>query len=116
MPMFLLSTVLAVVGVMLNGDGTLLLYANQVAECGSDHGDGDYQRSYPDGKKAVKGKCNGGLYVGGWKAWHPNGEKMWDVDFEAGKPNGSFQSWWPNGEKRVKASYQNGVLQGKFKA
>src|SRR5689334_22045232 len=99
---WLASPAWAVVGVGLNGDGTLLRFPGQVAECGS--GDGAYQRAYPNGQKMVKGKCKGGLYVGTWKAYHPNGEKMWEVSFEAGRPEGTYHSWWENGQERVKGS------------
>jgi hypothetical protein len=110
------GTARAVVGVGLNGDGTLLLSPGQVAECPRESGDGTYQLTWRNGKKMVKGQCRGGLYAGTWKAWHENGEKMWEVSFDAGRPNGEFRSFWPNGQERVKVGYANGVLDGKFKA
>jgi antitoxin component YwqK of YwqJK toxin-antitoxin module len=109
----ILALVLAVVGVGQNRDGTLLLGADQVVECGQ--GDGEFLRSHPNGKVALKGRCKGGVYVGTWKSFFANGEKQWQVDFEAGRPNGTFRSWYETGQEQTKTEYKNGPLEGKYK-
>ena len=110
----ILALILSVVGVGQDSDGALLVSPDQVVECGQ--GDGDFQRTYANGKVAIKGKCKGGLYVGTWKSFHDNGEKAWQVDFDAGRPDGTFKAWYEDGKERVKASYAKGALVGKYKA
>jgi hypothetical protein len=85
--------------------------------CPRGAGDGKVQLSWKDtGHTRIKGKCEGGLMVGTWKATFEFGRKQWKAELVQGRIEGTFKAWFGNGEKMAKAHYKNGILNGKFKS
>ena len=59
--------------------------------CPSGTQDGDIQLAWDSGAKQIRGRCQGGVMVGEWKAWYATGDRLSHlvcgklvVDFEAG--------------------------------
>jgi hypothetical protein len=57
--------------------------------------DGDIQLAWDSGAKQIRGRCQGGVMVGEWKAWYANGEDRWLAMFAGGKLVGEFEGWYP---------------------
>lgn len=111
-------------------------FLGKTYSCPSPSGEGAIQLSYPNGKKRVKGRCEGGVMVGSWTAWYDNGAVIWKatfahgrlegrfssfyaddrkqavLSFKEGLPDGKVTAWWPNGKKRLQGQYVNGKKNG----
>lgn len=100
--------------VVLNPSG-IPAFPGQVSRCPGNNADGEILKTWPSGKKQLKGTCKGGLMVGPWKAYFENGAVEWDVDFDAGVMSGPYKAFYANDQKRAVVTFKAGFPEGDFK-
>ncbi|HEY0482603.1 MAG TPA: hypothetical protein VGD37_34010 [Kofleriaceae bacterium] len=78
--------------------------------------DGDYALFHANGSPHLRGRYVRGLRDGAWRAWHDNGKPWLEVSYAAGRPVGTWLEYDYTGTKMFEGRYRDGRLDGEWRA